>query len=156
MSDGFWPRGATWIYQAAITNDGTNAGNHVYTVLAGEGNEFEILYGSLFNGDTVSLNGSSFIDDGTNRGPYVAGILSIGAGAYMPIPSLQESSSNTSVQNPRLLVSGPMRLVTVLEGVNTLDDSAFFMALRIYGGQPTVTLTSPTDATEVVNTDRVV
>ncbi len=53
MSEEYWG-GANWIYQATITNGVGGAGNHTYAITTGIGDEMEILFGSVFNGDTVA------------------------------------------------------------------------------------------------------
>ncbi len=157
--EGIW-QGALWVFHANITNDGSNSGNHVYAVSQSPGSEMEILYGKLANDDTSNRTGSINLDDGTN---FLAALLedqaglTINAGFDASFPHVdQPAATGASASPSRILLAGGMRLVATLFSVAVVQDSAFGVVARIrYPPLPTVTLTSPTDATEVVDTNLV-
>lgn len=152
MSEDYWD-GANWVFEADITNDGSNSGNHVYTITVGAGNELEILYGNILNGDTSARTASAVIDDGSTTTAFMES-LSLGAGAQAGFP--HANAAGTIETGPtRFIVAGTMRIVVTVASVATSQDTALAIACRIRGGIPTVVLTSPTDAVEVVNTNRV-
>ncbi len=156
MTEEYWA-GALWIYQANITNDGSNSGSHIYDVVPGAGNEFEVLYGRLSNDDTAGRNGSVTIEGEASL--PVSTLLrraSIGANTHRNFPvaaapaDLSEASAGT-----RFIVAGTMTITAILEAVAVSQDSAFAIVCRIRGRLPTVTLTSPTDAVETIDTNQV-
>lgn len=152
----FWD-GATWVYDAIITNDGVNSGTHIYDVSPGVGNELEILYGQLRNLDTVGRIIDIFIeDDVPNALVYMSpSSFSLTQSQRMPFPVTDEALANSAGQARRWLLSGGMNLSCVAASIAVSQDTRFSICCRIRGGLPTVTLTSPTDATETVNINQV-
>lgn len=153
MIEKYWD-GATWVYQADITNDGSNSGNHDYSLTQGEGDEMEVLYGNVLNGDVASRTVTLEVRDPSGEVLYRMELVSVGAGVYTNFPH-GDAAPATAAQAKRLILSGPMILFARVASVATSQDSAFGIVARIRGGVPTVTLASPTDAVEVVNTNRV-
>src|SRR3990167_5169346 len=133
-----WPAGATFLFDILIANEAAaGAGNIELIYTAGEGTEFEVLYGSIFNEDTVARTGRAIIDDGTNLIVEVAQRASIANGTYRGYPSAQVSVDNgPSAAGVRFLVSGPMRLRLVVESVADGQDARFTGVLRIKGQPP--------------------
>lgn len=148
----YWD-GATWVYRATITNDGSNSGNHIYNISPGEGNEMEFLYGTVLNGDTATRTIHIEIDDGSDDQVMVNYTISTAAGirAHVFPTVANENRPNMT----RYILSGPMRLRLSVLALATSENSEIGIACRIRGNVPTVTLTSPTDAVEVVSTNRV-
>ncbi len=154
MSDYFWD-GATWEYQATVTNNGTNSGSHVYVVSPGTGNEIVILYGELFNGDSAGRTAT--IETRTDGAARLLTLHNgtLGAGGIF---SLLPSNASTAVSrlSQGLLLSGGMDLRVTLASLAINEDSRLGVVARIFGGTPGVTITSPTDAVEVINEDKVI
>lgn len=152
----YW-HGATWCYHATITNDGSNSGNHVYVVVPGVGNEMEILYGEITQGDAAGRVAFVRIDAGA--GTSVMGRLirsaTIGAGLIRSYPNGGGGSADDDSigAGARLIVSGAMRIVAQVAAIAVSENTAFALVARVRNGPGTVTLTSPTDAVEVVQTD---
>ncbi len=140
MSEDYWD-GATWVYQTDITSDAMDAANHTYIIVPGAGNEIEILYGYLFNGDISARAGSVRIDDGGNRlGSLIddANNLAAGARRYFPVAA-NDSDDKPSGPSGRIFLSGTMRVFARVDAVSVTEDSAFSIVCRIRGGIPTVT-----------------
>ncbi len=158
MSEDHW-EGATWVFHADITNDGTNSGDHVYAVVPGGGNEMEILYGRVLNGDTSSR--TIIVEIGSDSTPseilaLMVPTTSITAGSTIPFPTTDEFSNSSAVQGvSRWLIAGTMALFVQVAAVAINQDTAFSVVGRVRGGVPTATLTSPTDAVETVNVNQV-
>lgn len=148
---------ATWVYAADVTNDGSNSGTHKYDTTPGAGNVMEILYGQLRNNDTSTRTGFARVQDpsGVLELGRLAASLAITAASHMPFPVTDELVVGGSSLG-RWIVSGTLILSTELLSVATSQDSAFHIACLISGGLPTVTITSPTGATETVNLNQVV
>lgn len=158
MSEDYW-EGALWVYQATITSDGVDAGDQVYTITIGAGSELEILYGTIFNGDTAGRNVRVDIDDGTNRIGQLLFATSANAGASQSFPvggAVEGSAGNVSGSGARYIVAGTMRIVATVFAVAVNQDSAFAIACRIRGDAPTVVETmSAGTPTIVINTEQV-
>ncbi len=152
MKDGYW-EGATWIYRATITNDGTNSGTHTYSVVPGAGNEFELVAGVLFNGDTTGrvVTGMIAAPAGDVLNRLIERNDSLGAGAEQGFPSAPIVGDNApGAAGPRYIVAGTMILRCSVAAVAINQDTAFGVTIRFRGATPVPALTSPTDAVEVV------
>ena len=146
---------ATWIYQADITS-GTGDGDATFTVTAGVGNEAEILYAQLFNGDTVTRVVQLIIDDGTNEFDRLLD-TNCTAGARQSWPVINEQADGGTTAGPgRYLIAGPMRLVATIVGLGSTDDVAFSLTCRINAGVPTVVEAASGTETVNINVEQVV
>jgi len=151
--------GATWAFQGTIANGAGGAGDQTYAVTPGEGNELEVLYGEVLNGDTVARNVSVQVDDGTNIFAFVPwNGLSLGAGSRQGFPqAITGTSANLLGAVPtRLIVSGSMRLLVTVAAVAASQDSALGLVARLRGPTlPTVTLAGASTPTLTTNVNRV-
>ncbi len=150
-----WPMGNLWVYHADIVNDASNSGDHRYSVVPGDGEAMEILYGGILNGDSSSRTGNVWIRDALT-GNDLTRLMNetLGAAAFRSFPTVGAGDS-VEAQGGRFLVYGNMALVGEVLAVAVSQDSAFALAALVRGALPTVTLVSPTDATETVNTNAV-
>ncbi len=132
--------GATWVYHASITNDAMDAATQTYTIVPGTGNEMEILYGQLFNGDTVARSIVVSIEDNGNE---LARLIALAAAAasFHSFPASDDPAvaSTDLSAGARLILSGNMALVGLVASVAVSQDSLFGVVARIRGGLPTVT-----------------
>lgn len=159
MTDGYWD-GALWVYQADITNGAGGGGDLTWTVVPGVGNEMEILYGDIFNGDTAGRVVRINIDDGTN---HLASLLddltgfSLNAGVHhaFPIGDVVAATGGNVSDGARILIAGTMRLVATVESVAASQDGAFALVARIRGGVPVVTEAGNSTPTININTEQV-
>lgn len=154
--DGMWD-GATWVYNADITNDGANSGTHTYTVVPGAGNEAMLMYGTLTNLDTAGRTGFVEITDGTNLLGRLIPSSTFDANTIHGFPTsstLAAAGQGVDPAHP-LFLSGTMELVGEIAAIAVSQDTEFAIVMRIRGLAPTVTLSSPTSAVEVVNTDAI-
>ncbi len=157
MSEDYWD-GALWIYQADITNDASDAANHTYTIVPGTGNEMEILYGNIFNGDTVARNTGVRLMDGANTLGWLTQFgSSTGAGIYRMFPAVNISDNfPITGGKSRLFMAGTMELEAIVTAVAISQDSAFAVVCRIRGGVPTVTETASAGVPVIsINTEQV-
>jgi hypothetical protein len=154
---GYW-EGATFIYYIRIVNDGSNSGNHEIEISPGVGNELEILYGSIFNGDTAARTILCIIQgqDSSEYSYLLPRNFSLGAGLKVPFPVTDEVEGGGALSGARrLIVSGDMKLYVRIASVGLSQDSEFGVIMRTRGDAPAVTVTSPTGATETVRENRV-
>ncbi|MCJ2531781.1 MAG: hypothetical protein LN413_05700 [Candidatus Thermoplasmatota archaeon] len=153
MSEIWWD-GATWVYHADILNDGANSGNHVYALTLGEGDEMIILYGNALNGDAAGRIATLEIED--DDADRISRFFSrtLGVGGVGSFPYAEDDFESGLAAGTRFIFSGPMVLRLTVAAVAVAQDTALGIAARIRGGRPTVTLTSPTGATETVNKNR--
>ncbi len=153
--DAFWA-GSLWVYQADITNGAGGAGDNSYTVTVGVGNELELLYGELFNGDTSARTVTVEIDDGTNR---IAQLLNVAADAAKRhgFPINDDISTGGGVVaggGRRFILAGAMRLIVTIAAVALSQDSALGLVCRIRGGAPTVVEAGASTPTININTEQ--
>lgn len=139
-----WPAGATWLYSSNIANDAAGASDITWTVTVPVGSEAEILYGLIFNGDTVARNCTVQIRDDTPAGfvDLITRAVSVAAGAVRSFPVANASADNGGVAaGTRLLVSGGMDVQATVAAVALSQDGTFNLAMRIKGSVPTVATT---------------
>lgn len=148
---------AVWHYRATIANDGSNSGNHGYNFTPGAGNILVVLGGILFNGDTVALNGSVIVRNSDNNDiRRILPTTSIAGGSSREFPTKELSSDDGVASAEGVVVSGDEDLQILLASVNVNDDSLVSLYGLVSGGPPTVTLISPTGATETETENRIV
>ena len=153
--NGVWKAGRLFVYQADVTNGAGGAGNQSYTFTPGDGNELEILYGELLNGDTSTRVATLEIDDGTNHLAYL-GNESVTAGSRMAFPTADPPGNDSTVSaGAPLLLSGTMRLIVLLASVAASQNSALGLVIRLRGGVPTITEAGASTPTINVNVERV-
>ncbi len=114
-----------------------------------------IMDGELFNGDTSGR--SATIEKRTDGADRMTTIhnATLGAGAvFSLLPTV--ASAAVPFFSQGIFLAGGMDLRLTLAAVAVSEDSRLGITARIDGGIPSVTLTSPTDATETVNEDKVV
>ncbi len=154
MTGEYWD-GALWVYHADITNGGGGAGDHVYTIVPGAGNELELLYGRVINQDTTARTVTIVIDDGSNDLVRIMTLaLSGGAAAGFPTAEVQATTGN-STSLVRYIISGTMRLVVAIAAVALSQDTVLGLVCRIRGGLPTVTEVGASTPTININTEQV-
>lgn len=150
-----WPMGNIWVYRATITNDGANSGTHEYDVVPGAGGGLRFLYAQLYNGDAVGRTGICSIKDAD--GGNIIGeirVVSIAATDSLALPN-DSAGSNFSSSAIHYDAAGSMSLFFSVSSLAVSKESRLGVACRIRGPSPTVTLTSPTSATEAVQTNQV-
>ncbi len=139
MSEDYWD-GALWVYQADITNDAMDIAAQSYTVVPGAGNEMEILYGELFNGDTSSRVADVTIDDGANELGRLLALTANAASRHgFSLLFTQTAAGGPASAGPRYIIAGTTRLVANVASVAVSQDTAFGLVCWIRGGVPTVT-----------------
>ena len=154
-----WPAGATFLFNILIANEAAaGAGNIELIYTAGEGNEFEVLYGMIVNLDTVARTLQAYIDTGTSDENVVnLDSQSLGAGAGLGFPKAAALGANEASGNPgRYMVSGPMRLRLISNSVADGQDARFRGALRLKGAIPTRSTVGQGTEVVTVTTQRVV
>ncbi len=137
MSEDYWD-GALWVYHADITNDAMDAATQSYTIVPGVGNEMELLYGTVLNGDTSARNALVEISDGANRILRIAS-FSLGAATNMPLPFKGADNADEVGSWTRFILAGTMQLEVSVAAVAVSQDSALGLCARIRGSLPLVT-----------------
>lgn len=151
-----WPGGATYVRRTTITNQAGQGASNVELIFtpAGEGEEFEILYGSILNGDTVGRQCRAEIDDGTSDESIARVFLeTVSGGAVSAFPAADAPGDGTMLAaGARLLISGPMRLRLMVVSVADGQDATFAIVLRLRGSNAP-TMTTVGAGTETVSDD---
>lgn len=154
----YWD-GALYVFQADIVNNGANSGNHIYAVTSGVGSEMELLYGNVFNGDGSNRTITGVIQDdgGEDLGfPIPSGhTLNAGNNYSFPATDAPAATHTAFSAGVRPIFGGGMLLRVQVSSIAVSQDTEFALVLRIRGAIPTVTMTSPTGATETINTNKV-
>ncbi len=159
MSEDYWD-GALFVYHADITNGAGGSGTNSYTIVPGAGNELEILYGHIFNGDTVARGTSLLISSGANLITTLlddAPGLAINPGAVQSYPHNDEVNvdGGSTVGGVRLFLAGTMDFEGKLLAVGSSDDTRFAMAARLRGGMPIITEAGISTPTININVEQV-
>ncbi len=153
-------RWATWVYHAKVINDAITSGNHEYDVTPGAGGQFEFGWGTISNRDlSTARNGFVIIQDSLDGDQIgtMMGFQSIGPGIRGVFPD--RFAYAASVQQQMGYGGTPLRvpsnafLHAEIQALPINEDTEFSMVVRVRGRKPTVTITSPSGATETVNTD---
>ncbi len=144
-----WESGGLFVVQIEILNDGSTSGNHNVEIRPGAGQEFEFLYGRIFNGDVAARTAVATIRNEQAGTMAELQRSSIGAGDDAPIPS----SNNTAslVAGVHFDLGGDMGILYVLASVAVSQNSIHCFVLRLRGEAPTITITSPSGATETTD-----
>lgn len=147
---GYWG-GVSWLFNGTIVNAAGASGTHTYRFNPGEDNEFEILYGTLRNGDTSSRSSFNSIQSLLPVNRIVADLtprsFAVAAAGFMPIMANDEVANNGGHRMQRPIVSGSnMVLDIALASVAANQDTAVTVMLRVRGDAPTVTMTGGADA----------
>lgn len=155
MNEDYW-EGGTWIFSAKITNDGSNSGTHEYDCTLAAGDEMEVLYGSIHNLDSSTRTALGLVEDTDDNeiGIFLTS-NAISAGFSNSFPQVHAPGDSRSFAAKRFILSGTMNLHMQLASVAVSQDSRFAVVCRLRGDPPTVTLTSPTNATELIETNQV-
>lgn len=156
MNEEFWA-GSMWNFRATILNNGANSGDHVYSAVLADGDEMEVLYGRIENSDTASRAGLAkiFSSDGDELASFGEKTLNAGAILYFPNAGGAPGTGGAALATSKFMVSGAMEFQARVNAVGTSKDTFFAIACRLRGDPPTVTLTSPTGATETISTNEV-
>ncbi len=132
-------RGATWIYHADITNGAGGAGAHIYTMTVAARSQIEVLYGSMFNGDTTDRNSTLEIEDGGGNRITRFFSRTHSAATFGVFPYAEDDFGSGVAAGGRYLLGGGMVLIWTLAAVALSQDSAFGLACQIrVGDVPTV------------------
>lgn len=146
--------GATWVYHATITNDSDGSGDIIVDITPGVGNEMEVLYGQIINGDTATRTCNAEIEDASGNVFAIPQSASTSAGSNTGFPS---AANSTVTSRPRrFILSGTQHLILTAVSIAASQDASFACVARIRGGVPTVTETgNGTSPTITVNIERV-
>ncbi len=155
----YWD-GGTLVYQADSTNGAGGGGTISYEVVPGVGNELEILYGHIFNGDTVARGTSINISSGTN---FLTSLLddspglALGAGTDQSYPHSDDGAATggSTVGGVRFFLAGTMDVTGQLLAVGASDDARFALVARLRGGIPTITEVAQSTPTININVEQV-
>jgi len=157
-----WPAGATWVFQGSVAEDAT-AGTHVctLTVTPGAGNEMQVLYGRILEGNTATAQlPIARITDGTNLlADFINGIVDTSANIGRSFPSLVAPANNANqfvgtVMQSNLMVSGTQVLLLQVSTAAVSVTQTFAVVARIKGEKPTAVLNDTIGtSTNTVNTN---
>lgn len=152
----YWD-GATWLYQAQITNDADGSGAIEVEVVPGAGNEMEVLAVDIVNGDTVARTLSAYVDDASGGNAVILLFSgSTAAGSRRSWPS-NETGDDAGAHSHKLIVSGTMALRLRAAGVAASQDASFGIIARVRGDSPDAAESgNGTAPTITVNTETII
>ena len=148
---------ATFNYRATILNDGANSGNHDYLFEPGEGGIMGEITGQILNGDaagrTITIQ-TRDADDNISR-QWLGN--TVGSNTRRQFPTSQTSGDNgLSSSPPAPWAAGSMDFFIRIASVAVSENTEVSLACLVLELPPTVTLTSPTGATETETENRIV
>lgn len=152
----YW-EGRLFLYHGEITNGAGGGGNISWVIIPGRGNELELLYGHLQNGDTAGRTGSINIETDTS-GELVTRPLtssSFAAGARRFFPVAEPSADNTTAGPARWIISGIQRISVTMGAVAASENAVFSFAARLRGGMPGITEAGNSTPTIAINVEQV-
>lgn len=148
---------AVWDYRATIVNDGTNTGNHDYVFVPGAGNICILIGGSVLNGDTNSRTAQVALRNADSA--TIRGILpgtAVAAGNTRQFPTSQGSGDGGPASvPPEVVATGTEEFLVQVQALAINENTVVALQFLVFGGPPTVTLTSPTDAVETETENRI-
>lgn len=148
-----WPGGLTYVFQGTIAEDAT-AGTHVctLTITPGVGNEMQVLYGEILDGNTATSQSIIVsIDDGTNEVFRYISDSSTTAQQRFCFP-WNPTAASARGSTDKALVSGAMRLILQVQTAAVSVTQTFAVVCRIHGAKPTAVL-ADTVGTPVLTTN---
>ena len=155
-----WPGGRTYVFRGTVGEDAT-AGTHVssLTITPGAGNEIQMLYGRIQNGNTAtSQTMAAYVDDGTSQLTIYLSMADTSALVQRSFPTITALTTNVNAYaqlapyTPGFVVSGTMRVVLQVTTTAVSVTQAFTIVLRVFGDSPTFTL-ADTVGTPTLTTD---
>lgn len=149
---------AVWHYRATIVNDGANSGSHTYDISPGAGNVGILLGGQFLNGDAAGRTCQVFArDTDDNRFRSLLPNTTVAAGARREFPTSEATGDNNpATGGSPVMIAGTESVFVSVLAVAVSQDSEMSVQFLVSAGPPSVTLTSPTGATETVTEDRIV
>lgn len=129
--------GSTWVYNSTILNAALGA--QTVTVIPGEDNEMELLYGSMFN-----LTGGNITGTVRIRDPDGNQLLILYRGVSNSSNALGWPTNSNSTTNAlpaagsRFLISGEMKLELEMGAVPDTKSVEYSVVGRVRGEAPTV------------------
>ncbi len=151
MSEEYWD-GATWHYHCNIANGVGSGGTIQWDVEVPVGDEMELLYGMLTNGDTSTRTGRVYIVEATDNIMVYFQNGSLTAGLTRPFPAIVTDLA----VGARYILSGGMKLIAHVVAVASTENATLAVACRIRGGVPTVSESGQDTPTITINTEAVV
>lgn len=149
---------AVWHFRATIVNNGVNSGNHEYNITPGAGNICILIGGEVLQGDSSSTRAVDILlrNDDDDRIRLVLSAI-IGTSTRRDFPTSESSAdANFASVGAPFIISGTEDLNVLLSSLAINQDSELSLQMLVFGGPPTVVLTSPTDAVETETENRIV
>lgn len=148
----YWA-GSTWLYRTTVLN-GAGAAELRATVVPGDDNEFEVLYASIVNLDTVTRTCTVRIDDPDGNFICALATASIAPASALSAPVVGGGAATDNTGGRRHIVSGTMSLLFRVISAAGSQDAVFAVACRVRGTIPTVTSTFSEGGSETISTNR--
>lgn len=152
--DEYWS-GGTFVYHGTIENGGGGGGSVNWKLSPGVGNELELLYGLITNGDTVSRSTQGRLrNDG---GDTLVDILENSSQSAATSRSIIDALGAVARvgDGRRLIVSGDMDIFLNASSLAAGQDATIALVCRFRGGVPTVTEVGNSTPVITVNTEKV-
>lgn len=152
--------GKMFTYFVDMMNDGSNAGAHSVTYIAGEANRFQVMMGHTQNDDSASRVLSVLFRHAVGSGDMEFLVVGIGVGAdqHMNWPLVNATvaaGEPGNVAERAVLTGAALNILSTLAAVAVSQDSRHSMRARFWGGAPTVTEAAPSGATITIDAERI-
>lgn len=155
-----FPDGALFIYQASVINGAGGGGDVAVQLVAGAGNEFELLYGTISHNDATASDVDVVIrdaDDDLLLNLYDVDAVTQNSLCQFPTAGGAPSTAgNAAPQHTRFFLAGDMELFVTALAIDASEGIAVSIVGRVYGGLPTITEAGNSTPTITINEERVI
>lgn len=155
------PGGALFVYRSTVINGAGGGGDCSVTLSPGEGNEFELYFGTISHNDATASNVDVHIrDEDNNVQAYLYDIDSVTQNSVCQFPTAPAAAATAgnagdSPAATRFIISGTMDLYMAAVAIDASEGTTNTICGRIFGGMPTVTESGNSTPTITITTERV-
>lgn len=158
MTEQYWD-GELFAYQATIINGAGGGGNISTTLVPGDGQEFELYWGTVSHNDaTASDIDVQIRDDSANVLVNLYDVDAVTQNSLCQFPAeagAPSTSGNTSPQPTRFVISGTMDLFITALAIDLSEGTTTSIVGRVRGNPPTITEAGNSTPAITINTERV-
>ncbi len=151
-------QGALFVYQSTIINGAGGGGDCSVTLTPGQGNEFELYWGTISHDDATASDVDVQIrDDGARVLATLYDVDAVVQNAlcqFPPAPGTSATSGNDAPAATRFFISGTMDLFMAALAIDLSEGTTNVIVGRVYGSVPTITESGNSTPAITINTER--
>lgn len=159
MTEEFW-EGATFVYRSTIINGAGGGGDCSVLLVPGQGNEFELMYGTIAHNDATASNIDVHIrDEDNNIQAYLYDVDAVTQNSVCQFPTAPQAAATggNAADSPaatRFVISGTMNLFMAAIAIDASEGTTNTIVGRYRGDLPTITETGNSTPTITITTER--